>query len=214
MRPVPASHALLAVAPVAVLALVTGVLDVLSLTDPCTVWGMGQGGSLSPPTSGPCARGMSGDSRTWAEAAASAFVFRGSLLLGAAMAFFGLHRGEPAFAVGGGVLLLLVALPLLIGSTGGVVLGSGFLVLLAAARVREPAPRPLLPAVLWGLAGAAAFHALVAAGGYATTFLGGGPPGVRGEALAFNAALLVGGFLLVLGCIALRPARRSARQPA
>lgn len=142
----PARYALavLAAIPALVLFATDTYYTFTDLNDECIRWGAEGNQSVPMPTEGPCAGRAASQSATKAEWVTRYLLIEGAVLLGLGLGVAGLVAGRLWLAVSGGLVLVVVTVPLLLGSAGFLTLASSLMILGSAywtrSRVRIPPP--------------------------------------------------------------------------
>lgn len=111
---------IVAVLPVAALAIASLIAEVPQLFDPCVQWGEGARGSISPDDV-PCSR-VTGVSETKRQAVGRLVLVQGSALVASALALIGAFSASPYPLLIGSALLFLISLPLFLGGASLVTL--------------------------------------------------------------------------------------------
>jgi hypothetical protein len=98
-----------------------GELPGLLADDPCFVWGQSSG-AIAVVGVAPCEHGVGGTSETKASAITRLIVIQGGMLVAAAFALLGSYTGRRRLCVAASAMTFAIALPLLLGGFGIVML--------------------------------------------------------------------------------------------
>ena len=104
-------HPLLLAVPIAVIAVISLIIQVPDFFNPCLKWGMSSGGSISVSSAGPCLT-AGGSSETIRQAILRLALIQGGILTAIGLGLIGVLRSRSAPLIVGSVILFLESIPL------------------------------------------------------------------------------------------------------